>query len=337
MVTLKDVAREAGCSEATASLVINNKPGVHESTRKKVLIAVSKLGYEPNTFARSLASKKSKTIGLLVTDIENPFFGSLVHHISQNVRHHGYALIVTTSNDDSKLEQEALQSFLSRRVDGLIAVPTQQSVEDRAAYASFITRRIPLVFTTSYYLQVPADRVLTDYAQGSYALTSHLLSFGHRSIVLLIGSDQQAPINRDRIRGAREAYEEQHLDPSLLQLVACDQPTFADGYKTTIRLLTENDRPDAIMAINDVIALGAKKAVENMNLRVPQDISIGGYDDVIYASLLETPLTTVRQNIPAIAQASVETLLKRIQAPDRPLETILLAPELIVRKTTKAK
>ena len=336
-MTLKDVAKKANCSEATVSLVINNRPGVHKETRERVLRIAKDLGYVPNSIARSLALKKTSTLGLLITDIENPFFGSLVHHISIAARNKGYALIVSTSDDDFEKENEALGVFLNRKVDGVIVVPTQRIPDDFSLFHVYRKNDIPLVFSVSYYPPFECDRVLTDYAKGSYLLTKYLLDLGHRKIMYLIGADESSPINKDRIAGYHEAYREARLTFDSDDIVTCSQPVFFEGYRTTAKILRERPLPDAIVAINDVLALGAKKVVEDMNLSVPLDISIAGYDDVMYATLLEKPLTTIRQDIKEIATRSVDLLLQRIKDPGKPTEEILIQPELIVRSTTGVK
>lgn len=336
-MTLKDVAKKAGFSEATVSLVINNKPGVNKHTREKVLSIAKELGYIPNSIARSLALQKTNTIGLLVTDIENPFFGSIVHHTSIAARKSGYSLIVTTSDDDFEKENEALQVFLNRKVDGVIVVPTQRIPCDYSIFTTFKKQNVPLLFSVSYYPGFDTDRVLTDYAKGSYLLTKYLLELGHRDIVHLIGADEQAPINKERLAGYFQAFDEAHLYPSGHNISQCTQPVFLEGYRNTMRIIKEGIIPDAIIAINDVLALGAKKAIEESNYSVPSDISVAGYDDVFFTSLLEKPLTTIKQNIKEIAHQSVNLLLQRIENPDKAIEHIFIQPELIVRHTTGLK
>jgi len=333
MPTLKDVARKIGCSEATVSLVMNNRPGVNAETRKRVLAAAQELGYSPNSIARSLAMKRTSTIGLLVTDIENPFFGSLVHHISTYTQINNYALLVAASEDDFRREEELLQVFMARQADGIILVPTQLIPSDYTIFNMLERKKTPILFAVSYYPLIHADHVLTDYAIGSYRLTRYLLDLGHRNIVHLVGADLEAPINRERLNGFYRAFEETGLSCGPEQIVQCEQPVFLSGYSQTRRLL-EHRRPDAIMAINDVLALGAKKAIEEARLSVPKDISVAGYDDVMFSSLFEKPLTTVRQDVDRIAQSSVELLIQKINSRSKLIETVLVEPELIVRQTT---
>ncbi|MFA5468228.1 MAG: LacI family DNA-binding transcriptional regulator [Sphaerochaetaceae bacterium] len=336
-MTLKDVAKKANCSEATVSLVINNRPGVNKQTRERVLRIAKELGYVPNSIARSLALQKTSTLGLLITDIENPFFGSLVHHISVAARNKGYSLIVSTSDDNHDKENENLGVFLNRKVDGVIVVPTQKIPEDFSLFRIYKKNNVPLLFSVSYYPAIESDRVLTDYAKGSFQLTRYLLELGHREIVFLIGADREAPINKDRIEGYLHAYSEAHLENNPANIFHCSQPTYFEGYRATMNILQKDKLPDAIIGINDVLALGAKKAASQLGLKVPQDISIAGYDDVMYASLLEKPLTTVKQDIQEIAKKSVDFLLQRIKQPNKPFEQIFIQPELIVRDTTGVK
>ncbi|MGI6480379.1 MAG: LacI family DNA-binding transcriptional regulator [Sphaerochaetaceae bacterium] len=336
-MTLKDVAKRANCSIATVSLAINNRPGVSPKTRERILGIAKEMGYAPNSIARSLALNKTSTLGLLITDIENPFFGNLVHHISIAARKKDYSLIISTSDDEFSKENEALGVFLNRKVDGVIVVPTQRIPTDYSMFHILKTNNVPLLFSVSYYPEIETDRVLTDYTKGSYQLTRYLLNLGHKEILFLTGADINAPINKDRVEGYKNAYDEAHIPFNMANIITCNQPTFFEGYRAVTNLLKQKALPDAIIGINDVLALGAKKAAEELKLSVPQDISIAGYDDVIYASLLEKPLTTVKQDIKEIADKSVDFLIQRIKHPQKPFEQILIQPELIVRDTTGVK
>ncbi len=333
MVTLKDVARKAGVSEATVSLVLNNRPGVNSETRDKVSEIAKELGYTPNTVARSLALKKTHTIGLVVTDIENPFFGSITRYISENAHKNAYTLIIAASNDDLKLEEEIINIFIGRQVDGIIVVPTQEMRNNYEIFDALKNRNIPFVFATSFYPEHNKNYVITDYTVGSYKLTKYLLELGHRKILHFIIADENAPISKFRIDGYKKAYTEMGLHQKDEWIIKCPKPDFQSGYMMASRILNQT-KTDAIIAINDVLALGAKRAAKEKGFIIPKDISIAGYDDVIFSSISEIPLTTVRQNIPEIARLSVELLLSKIEKKQYHQDTILIEPELIVRQST---
>jgi LacI family transcriptional regulator len=333
MYKLSDVAERAGVSTATASLVFNNRPGVNEKTRKRVLSAASELGYVPNNVARSLAMNRSQTIGLIVTDIENPFFGSLTRYIDEHARKNKFSLILAMSGDDPELENRIIENFISECVDGIIVVPTQLARTDFGIYEVLRERGIPVVFSTTYYPGFEGDFVMTDLGLGSFRLTKYLLDLGHRDIAFLVSADRNAPISKLRIGGFERAYAESGLLYDPARIIQCARPDFQSGYVESSRLI-EGRCPDAVIAINDILALGAQKAFKERGFSIPKDISLAGYDDVIFSSISDIPFTTVRQNIPEIARLSVELIVGRIVGIPQQEHQILITPELVVRDTT---
>jgi LacI family transcriptional regulator len=334
MIKLKDVARRAGVSEATASLVMNERPGVNAQTRQRVLRAARSLGYTPNNIARGLAMRKSHTIGLVVTDVENPYFGSLTRYIDEAARNEGYNLILSVSNDDLALEDTIITNFIGKRVDGVVVVPSLARRTDYSCYQKLVEHRIPYVFSTTFYPGVKADCVMTDLEEGSYELTKYLIGLGHRCIVFLVSAWVEAAVSSLRIRGYARAFLDSGIRYEEDCIIACGHPDFTNGYSTTLDFL-ESREPDAIIAINDITALGAKRAVKEKGYRIPEDISVAGYDDVIFSSIPEIPLTTVRQNISGIAAETVKMLMGRMRG-EGGRERIVkkLRPELVIRNST---
>jgi LacI family transcriptional regulator len=334
MYKLSDVAEKAGVSIATASLVFNNRPGVNEKTRKKVLSAAADLGYVPNNIARSLAMNRSQTIGLIVTDIENPFFGSLTRYIDECTRKNKFSLILAMSCDDPGLENQIVENFISECVDGIIVVPAQLARTEFAIYETLRKRGIPVVFSTTYYPGFEGDYVMTDLAHGSYRLTKYLLDLGHRDIAFLAGADPEVPASRLRLSGYNRAHEEAMIPRDPARVIRCALPNFQSGYLESARLLEGGPPPDAVIAINDILALGAQKAFKERGYSIPRDISLAGYDDIIFSSISDVPFTTVRQNIPEIARLTVELMIGRILGLPQQQNHLLIAPELMVRETT---
>jgi LacI family transcriptional regulator len=332
-VKLSDVAEKAGVSLATASLVFNERPGVNKDTRERVLGAAAELDYTPNKAARSLAMNSSTTIGLVVTDIENPFFGSLTRYIDEYARKQKFSLILAISRDDPELENRIIENFIGECVDGIIVVPTQVSRGEFRIYETLGKRGIPVVFATTYYPGFEGDYVMTDLALGSYRLTKYLLELGHRDIAFLASADRNALISRLRISGYERAFVEGAFDCDPSRVIQCTRPDFQSGYLEARRLL-EGECPDAIIAINDILALGAQKAFKEAGFAIPKDISIAGYDDVIFSSISDVPFTTVRQNISEIARLTVELAIGRIRDLPQAENHVLIAPELMVRETT---
>ncbi|MFP4302966.1 MAG: LacI family DNA-binding transcriptional regulator [Spirochaetaceae bacterium] len=338
MVKLKDVAQKAGVSEATASLVLNERPGVHRETRKKVFQAAEELGYTPNAIARNLATRRSRTIGLVVTDISNPFFGNLTKYVDQFVKERGYGLILSLSEDDLSKEDGILQDFVGKMVEGIIVVPTL-SRPPREAVAFDRLRRlsVPFVFASSYYLGVQAECVMGDLAGGSYLLTRHLLQAGRRRIRFLSVEELEVVPVAERLRGIRKAMEEWGVPVEDALVVPRPEPNYEAGYAGARELLRAGP-PDAIMAMNDIMALGALRALLDEGCRVPDEVVVAGYDDLIYSQIAQVPLTTVRQNIEEIARRAVDRLFELMKggSSDAPETPILVQTELITRISTAA-
>jgi DNA-binding LacI/PurR family transcriptional regulator len=333
MIKLQDVARRAGVSMATASLVMNNRPGVNDNTRSRVWEAARELGYSPNNRARGLALRKTDTIGLIVTDIENPFFGSITRYINEYAREREFNLILAISNDDLDTEDRIIENFISERVEGVIIIPTLTPKTETDSFRQLEKHQIPYVFITSYYPGIACDCVMTDLEAGSRRLCSYLLSLGHRKIFILVSSDRNTIPSAARIRGCRQAFEEAGMVFHENWILECTRTDFRSGFEKASQVVSR-EKPDAIIAINDIMALGAKRALKEMGYHIPKDISVAGYDDVIFSSISEIPLTTVKQDIPAISREAVRILIDRINRKRRSAQLYTIEPELVVRSST---
>lgn len=333
MIKLKDVARLATVSEATASLVMNNRPGVKTETRDRVLDAALSLGYTPNFIARGLAMQKTHSIGLVVTDIENPFFGTFTRYVDEFVLNHGCNLILSVSNDDPELEQRVIYDFIGKRVDGVIIVPTVSEVRDASIFQQLANHKIPFVFSTTYYEGIDCECIMTDLEEGSYRLTKYLIELGHREILFFITSNREVIASKLRIKGHKRALNEAGIELREESFIECRKPDFNCGYSAA-QAAVEKKKPDAIITVNDIMALGAKRGVIDLGLRIPEDISVAGYDDVIFSSISEIPLTTIRQDIQEISRETVNILFEKIEGKKPHNRLIKLTPELIVRKST---
>lgn len=333
MIKLSDVAQKADVSNATASMVFNGRPGVNAATRDRVLAAAAELGYLPNNVARNLAMKGSRSIGLAITDIENPFFGSLTRYINEHASLLGYTTLIALSNDQPKEEDRIIGNFVGDRVAGIIIVPVMCQRSDYQSYELLKRRNIPYVFATSFYLGLSSEYVMTDLELGSYRLTRYLLDLGHREIVHLVSADKSAPLCSLRLAGYERAFAEKGLTPDPSLIIRCEKPDFHSGYLATKNFL-DTRQADALLAINDILALGAKKAIRERGLSIPDDLSVAGYDDLIFSSITDTPLTTVRQNIEQIAKLSVQRLVNKIDGSLSETSPLLIEPDLMVREST---
>lgn len=344
--TIKDVAGLAGVSTATVSLVINNKEGVKAKTRERVLQAVEKLNYTPNASARKLIDQKSRMIGLVVTDITNPFFGSIVSAIDRSITERGYSLSLAVSNDSVFTESRCITRLQEERAEGIIIIP---SINHDFPLTHYEHLNTPFVFMSTYYNDIAADCVMCDLKKGSYLLTKYCLEKGRRKI-FFIGGEPDAAFTRLRIEGYLQAYEESgcpHEKDWIINIFPDREAKerllispehiinshYTCGYNATEELIGK--APDTIVTVNDQIAMGAFKCLKDHGIRVPDDVWLAGYDDVMYASLLETPLTTVRQPIGEMAEKTVEVLFRRIEKSNCKIDTYLVEPVLKLRNTTR--
>ncbi len=329
--TIKDVAKLAQVSVATASLVINGKPGVKPETQKRILAAVKQLNYTPNASARNLIRQRSNTLGLVVSDLVNPFFGMLANEISTAASMRGYQLSIGVSNNSISKEADCIARFTEERAEGIIITPSYLTDYDLQHLYRLRSAGIPFVFASTRYAGIKAGCVMCDIKKGSYLLTKHLLKTGHRKIYLM-GGPKTAMFSYERFAGYQQAYEEAGLSYSDSWLIE-SSPDFAGGYAAAHRLL--KDKPDAITAINDLTAMGVLKYLKDQKIKVPDDISVAGYDDLIYSSILETPLSTVRQPIAEIADKAIEVLCGQISNPDQEEKDHFIDPVLKLRDSTR--
>ena len=329
--TIKDVARIAGVSVATASMAVNGKPGPKEETRKKVLDVAAKLKYTPNASARTLIKKRSESIGLIVTDITNPFFGMLVNEINKEVVKYGYTLSLALSCDSPEHEIRAVKKFMEDRVEGVIIVPSALYNSDNLHHIKLLSdANIPFVFSTSAYKEIDAACIMCDLEKGAYMVTEHLLNTGHRKIVMLSGASNTL-FSSNRIEGCKKA----HSDKGLIfddSMIFESYPDYMGGYNAANLCLSVS--PDAIIAINDQMAMGVIRYLKEHNYSVGNNISVAGFDDLLYSSLLETPLTTVRQPLSELASKTVSILIKGIQNGYINKQYYYIDPILKIRNTT---
>jgi len=333
MIKLKDVAKKAKVSEATASLVLNRKKGVSAATRERVLSTVQALGYTPNNIARGLATRRTRSIGLVVTDIENPFFGSVTRFVDEFILARGCTLILSVSNDEPELEEKIISFFIGRRVEGVIIVPAISRRTNLSYFKDLDRHKIPYVFVTTYYPGVEADCVMTDLKKGSYQLARYLIGLGHRDVVFLASHDRTVPVSSLRIEGVQRAFTEAGIPVDGVRVVECDKANFSCGYAMT-QVALEERKPDAIIGVNDIVALGAERAVRDKGYSIPGDISVCGYDDVIFSRISEVPLTTVRQDVKLLCRKAVDVLFGRIADAHTRKRIQKIVPELVIRQST---
>ena len=326
MVTVKHVANLAGVSTATVSRVLNNYPHVTDETRSKVLWAMKELGYQPSRVARRLRMEGGQIIGLIISDIANPFFTSVVRGIEDVAYANQCSLVLCNSDEDPARESLYVGVLQAERVAGIIISPAD---ENSTSCEPLLRNGVPIVAMDRRLCQFDVDTVLVDNIKGAYQATSHLIRLGHRRIGL-IAIPPQITTGRERREGYEKALSEHgvELDQSVTKIGDCKQNS---GYQKTCELLEMDDPPTAIFTANNLMTLGALNAIHEKGLNIPQDVAIVGFDDMPWAPSLDPPLTAVAQPTYELGCTAANLLLQRIADKDREIVEIELEPTLIIR------
>ncbi|HEY8348087.1 MAG TPA: LacI family DNA-binding transcriptional regulator [Symbiobacteriaceae bacterium] len=332
-VTIKDVAREAGVGLATVSRVLNNSGPVSPETRERVLAAARALGYVPNLHARSLVSRATGTVGLIIPDITNPFFPAVTRGVEDAASQAGYTVFLCNTDNDPAKEETDVRKLRERCVDGIIFVGSQAR---RKRLERLLQDGIPVVVTDREVPDLDADSVLVDNNWGARAAVRHLIDLGHTRIAHAAGH-RQTPTGQDRYAGYCAALEEAGL-PVDESLVFWGEFTIESGIQAGQVLLGRSPRPTAVFAGNDLIALGVIRAAREAGLRVPEDLSVVGFDDIPLAALVSPPLTTVRQPAYEMGRLAMTMLLERMSGRVTGAgRHHVFRPELILRGSTRPR
>jgi LacI family transcriptional regulator len=328
-VTLKDVAERAGVSVKTASNVKNDWPYVSEETRAKVKRAMKELGYRPSKVAQSLKTGCSETIGVVVPDISNPFFSTAFRGCEDELTLNGYSAFLCNTDEDLGKEKYYLDMLSGQEVDGLLL---WGSCAEADILADYVRDDIPVV-SVDGLAQQGLDHftfVHVDNEGGAERIMRHLIESGRKRIAHLSGASHRLPA-QDRMAGYTRALKAAGL-PIDESLTADGAPSIGGGYSAAMQLLTHED-PDAVFCYNDLMAIGAIAAAEELNLDVPQDLAIVGFDDIVSAVLVTPMLTTIRIPQYELGQYAVELLIKRIQTPNLDEQRVTYPVELVIRNS----
>jgi LacI family transcriptional regulator len=326
-ITIFDVAREANVSYSTVSRVINNK-GVSAEKRERVLRAMAELGYVANLQARSLAGGKSNIIGLLVHSLTVEYFGEIARGVDEELASEEYDLMLYTTHRRKGRESAYVTRLTRNLVDGLLLVLPRNA---EAYLETLRHRRFPHVLVDHQGLSFDVPSVGATNWQGGYDGTRYLTELGHRRVGFITG-DMALGCARDRLAGYQQALSDAGItiDPELIREGDFMQPK---GFECANELLDLPSRPTAIFASNDVSAFGAMDAVRHRGLRIPEDVSILGFDDIPQAAQMYPSLTTIRQPLAEMGRAATQLLFTYINEPDAPIKRLELPTELIVRRS----
>ena len=324
--TILDIAARAGVSKSLVSLVLRNSPSVSEAKRRAVLAAVTALDYRPNAVARSLVRRRTNVLGVMLSDLHNAYFAEVFDGIAAQAAERGYRTMVNTGNRDPAREAEAIESLLELRMDGLIlagpVLPSARIVE--------ASRTVPVVLVSRVLTASRVDCVTNDDEAGATLAVEHLLGLGHRRIAHIDGGRGAGA------QGRRQGYlasMRRHGLGREARVVRGDY-TEDGGARAVAALLGRGPRPTAIFAANDLSAIGALDALTRGGLRVPEDVSLVGYDNTSLAALGHIGLTTIDQPRLAMGRTAADLLLQRLEQRRSARRTVVMSPTLLVRATT---
>ncbi len=329
--TMLDVAAKAGVSTATVSAVINGTAPVSPELRERIESAIAAIGYKRNTIARSLKTGATNTIGLVIADITNPFFTDVVAVIQDVLHRAGYAVMLCCTDEDPNQQEEQISLLLDRMVDGLIIAPAG---DDHALERVLKRAGIPVVLIDRISNGIAADAVVLDNQRAVREAIDYLISLGHRRIGYISGS-LDTSTGRGRLSGYRDALENAKLSYED-ELVRIGNFRERDAYNAAMQLLVLPDLPSAIFSANNLMVIGVMKAIRDMGLRCPDDISVSSFDDFPWADVFQPNLTTIAQPVQAIGEHAAQLILDRlVNRAERPPRQIVLAGRLTVRDSCR--
>ena len=333
MVRLKDIAAQAGVSVMTVSKVMRDAPDISAATKLRIRALAEQLGYTPNSVAQGLRNKTTKLFGLVISAVTNPVFARVVMAIEEQAFQLGYDVILAQSLNQPEREQAVIRRLLSRRVDGLFITPVYRLDQTASIYDELTKRGTPTVILghrtpfCSTFVNVETDDIAA-----SFAATQHLLQLGHKRIAYLAGPNA-APSSIERLEGYRRALREAGIEIDD-KLIFHAGSTIEEGEKVALQFLNEAPGATAIQAVNDLVAIGAANVFLGQGLKIPDDLSLVGFGNVLVSEHFRVPLTTIRQPKLRLGTAAMDSMLK-LMAGTRP-PTKRLTGDLVIRQSSAA-
>jgi LacI family transcriptional regulator len=331
MIRLKDIANHAGVSIMTVSKALRDEPDVSAGTKARIKQLAQQMGYVPDSSAQNLRTRRSKLFGVAFSSLTNPIFARIVLAIEQRSSELGYDVLLSHTHNSPDREEACLRRFLARRVDGIFISPVYRLAKDAPIYQEILARGVPTVILghaapfCTQFVSVESDDLL-----GGYAATRHLLRLGHKRIAFLAGPPA-TPWTQERFEGYRRALREDGLDVDD-RLVFQAGRTIEDGAKAALQMINEGTDATAIQAANDLIAVGAAETFLKQGLRIPEDLSLVGFGNVLLSEHFRVPLTTIRQPKFRLGTAAVEVMSQLLR--QQKAESRRLSAEIVVRAST---
>ena len=330
-ITIKDIARELNISPSTVSRALKDHPDISQATKDRVVAYAREKGYQPNSIALSLKSRQSHVIGLIIPEIVHHFFSSVISGIDEVASKAGYNVIISQSNESYEREIHNAQTLLGSRVDGMLISRTKETV-NYDHFRHIDASGVPMVFFDRTCQGVNADNVIIDDKKAAYDATEYLINTGCKNIVHLKGPENLT-ISHQRLTGYKQAMEEHSIEFKPQNVMEADN--YERGEAAVKQLISEQNLPEAIFAVNDLTALGAMAALKEAGIKIPEQISIVGFTNGIISRLSDPPLTTIEQNGFLMGEKAARLLLERINSEEGvPSRTEIVPTKLIVRKST---
>jgi DNA-binding LacI/PurR family transcriptional regulator len=330
--TIYDVAEKAGVSISTVSRVINNTGRISEKTKKKVRKVMEELQYQPSVVASALTGKRTRTIGLIIPDVANPFFAEIARSVEDHGRKLGFNLLICNTDNNPDTEEMYLSLLKQKSVDGIIIGTTTQNY---SALKNLLQEHFSIALIAQDIPELTIDVVSVDDFLGGYMATSHLVSLGHKKIAIMLGNMSRTS-DKYRLQAYRQVLEENGLDFDE-ELVIHTDYSMENGKRAALELLQSPQRPTAIFACFDALAIGVYQAARELGLSIPNDLSVIGFDNTILAAIVDPPLTTIAQPIHEMGRQVMNLLVQEIEGEKNTKQRVILPPELIIRNSTKEK
>jgi LacI family transcriptional regulator, galactose operon repressor len=326
LTSIKDVASHAGVSVATVSRVLNDHPAVREGTRSRVLNAVTELGYRPNAVARSLRTHQTRTLGLVISDVLNPFFTELARAVEDAARERGYSVIIGNADERAELQEHHVRTLLERRIDGLLVSPTDggnEVIRDAAAAGT------PMVFVDRWIRGLDVPVVHADGRAAVHDLVAHLYALGHRRLAI-IGGPSETTTGDERVAAFRAALDAHGL-PLPQEYTGQGDFQTESGRRETAAFLDLPEPPEVVFAADNLMALGSMDELRRRGLRVPDDIALAAFDDIPWFLHTDPPITAIAQPTGELGHRAVEALIGLVEG--RGAASVTLTARLVTRRS----